>query len=77
MDLPDPKQAGRLYEIAQVGFEMAAPIGIGLALDYYFEWAPWGIIIGAVLGLVLGLYHLVVLANRQNRDRQGKRDGPT
>lgn len=61
----DPKELGFYFSLAQVGMEMVVPIGIGLALDRYFEWkTPWGIIVGAVLGLLVGLLHLVHLLNR-------------
>jgi F0F1-type ATP synthase assembly protein I len=51
----------RLMTISQVGFEMAAPIGLGFALDYWFGTLPIGMIVGAVIGFVGGVYHLVVL----------------
>lgn len=60
---PDPKELGRYYALAQVGMEMVAPIGVGLALDYYLNWTPWGVVVGAVLGLVLGITHIVSLSN--------------
>ena len=51
--------------MAQVGLEMVVPVGIGLALDHYLNWSPWGVVVGAVLGLVAGIGHLVALSNRQ------------
>lgn len=68
--MPDPKELGRLFAFAQVGFEMAAPVGIGMALDYYLDWRPWGTVGGAIVGLVGGIFHLVVLSNRQTDDRR-------
>jgi F0F1-type ATP synthase assembly protein I len=66
MDGPqaESKQMGRLMALSQVGFEMVVPIGLGLYLDNRFGWTPWGVSIGAVLGLVGGLTHLVVMTNR-------------
>jgi F0F1-type ATP synthase assembly protein I len=52
--------------IGQVGTEMAAPIGVGWALDYVFHTMPVFMVLGAVLGLVGGVYHLIVL-NRPGR----------
>jgi F0F1-type ATP synthase assembly protein I len=63
---PDPKQIGRYYAMAQVGLEMAAPIGIGAFLDTRFGWLPWATIAGALLGLGGGLYHLVKLLNQDD-----------
>ena len=51
----------RLWTIGTVGMEMVAPIGIGAAVDYWTGWWPLFLIIGAVLGLVVGIVHLVVL----------------
>lgn len=62
----DPKEMGRYFAIAQVGLEMVVPVGIGLALDYYLAWMPWGTIVGAVLGLACGLIHLIALTNKDN-----------
>lgn len=60
----NPREFGHYVSLAQVGLEMVAPIGIGLLLDYQFGWSPWGVVIGAVIGLVGGIAHLVALANR-------------
>ena len=61
---PDPRDLGRNFGLAQVGLEMVAPIVLGLFLDSWLSWAPWGVVVGAVLGLVGGLLHLVLLLNR-------------
>ena len=66
----DPRQLGHYYALAQVGLEMVAPLAVGLALDYCLGWAPWGAIGGAILGLIGGVAHLAVLANRPP-DRDG------
>jgi hypothetical protein len=64
--------------LSQVGMEMAAPIGLGVWGDVSFHTIPWLTIAGAVLGLVGGLTHLIVLANRRNRQgpSQPTRDQP-
>jgi F0F1-type ATP synthase assembly protein I len=51
----------RLMSIGQVGMEMVAPIGLGFLLDYYLHTLPWFMIAGAVIGLVGGIVHLVIL----------------
>jgi F0F1-type ATP synthase assembly protein I len=67
---PDAKELGYYLTIAQVGLEMVAMIGIGLLLDHYLGWSPWGLIGGTVFGFVGGLSHLIVLANRQEQRRR-------
>jgi hypothetical protein len=68
---PDPKNVGRAYAMAQVGIEMVAPIGLGVALDCWLGWTPWATVAGAVFGFVGGLVHLVSMMNKENRN------GPT
>jgi F0F1-type ATP synthase assembly protein I len=74
----DRKQLARGLALSQVGFEMAAPALLGLGLDYWFGWAPWGVITGAVIGLVGGMAHLIRLArpSEQEPPQQPPRDGP-
>jgi len=60
----DPKELGRYFALSQVGMEMVAPIGLGLALDYWLGSSPWCAVVGAVLGFVGGLAHLIVMVNR-------------
>jgi len=46
---------------------MAVPPAVGAYLDSRFGWSPWGVIVGAGLGLTVGLIHLVALANSPTR----------
>jgi F0F1-type ATP synthase assembly protein I len=62
--LPSSTETGKLFALAQVGMEMAAPIVVGLIVDQNWNTTPWGVAVGAILGLVGGLWHLVVLAKR-------------
>ncbi len=62
----DPKQLSRYFALAQVGLEMAVPIAGGWVLDLVLDTTPWGIVGGAILGLVGGMAHLIALANRKN-----------
>lgn len=68
---PDPKEQGFYFSLAQVGGEMAAPIGLGWVIDYYAGTSPWCIVGGAVFGLVGGLLHLVYELKRH--DEQTRR----
>jgi hypothetical protein len=64
-DSPDtPSPWGYYWVLAQVGFEMAVPIAIGMALDRYFGWAPWAGAAGALIGFVGGIIHLIFLLRR-------------
>ena len=60
----NPREFGFYLSVAQVGMEMAAPIGLGLVLDHFLGWSPWGVVGGAVFGLVAGVAHLAALVNR-------------
>jgi hypothetical protein len=68
----DREDLNRLLRFSQVGLEMVAPIGVGLALDFWLGWLPWATLAGAVLGLTFGLYHMVRLMNRENAAEAAK-----
>jgi ATP synthase protein I len=69
----DERKYGMSLMLGQAGLEMVAPIGLGVGLDLAFGCLPWLTVTGAVLGFVGGLTHMIVLANRINReeDQQG------
>ncbi len=72
---PNPRDMGRYFALAQVGLEMVVPIVVGLLLDSWLAWTPWGVVTGAGLGLVGGLAHLVHLLNRMDqKDPTDRRD---
>jgi F0F1-type ATP synthase assembly protein I len=75
---PDPREVGFYFSLSQIGLEMVAPIVVGVLLDVYLGWRPWGIIVGAVLGLVGGFTHLIAMLNEHNKAKQDKqkRDAP-
>ena len=70
----NPRELGKYVAMAQVGMEMAAPVAVGALLDHYFGWSPWGIVGGAIFGLVAGMGHLFMLANR-NDNMNGSEPG--
>ena len=48
-------QLGQCYlALGQVSMELVAPVILGLVLDHYLGWSPWGVVGGAVLGLCGG-----------------------
>jgi F0F1-type ATP synthase assembly protein I len=61
-----PGEQGRGPEwmkLAGLGFELlAAVVGfavVGYWIDRHYATAPWGLIIGATLGIVGGMYNLI------------------
>jgi hypothetical protein len=72
--LPSPRELAKYYSLAQVGLEMVAPIALGVWLDTRFELMPWLTVTGAVLGLVGGMAHLLILLKRfeENNSSQPK-----
>jgi F0F1-type ATP synthase assembly protein I len=76
-EAPDAKDVGYYFALSQVGLEMVAPIGLGVIADQYLGTTPWITVAGAVLGLVGGMTHLIVLVNRKtgrNRRSPPRRD---
>jgi F0F1-type ATP synthase assembly protein I len=69
---PSPEELGRYFALSQIGLEMVAPIGLGLALDYWLGSSPWGAVIGAILGFVGGIIHLIVLVNQRKEKEESK-----
>lgn len=70
---PDSQRdAGLLMALAQTGLEMVVPVAIGAAADNYFHWSPWGAGIGAVVGFVGGLTHMLILLKRAEDSRPPK-----
>ncbi|MBN1670572.1 MAG: AtpZ/AtpI family protein [Kiritimatiellae bacterium] len=47
------------------------PIGIGLYLDKRFGWAPWGLVGGAALGFVTGVYAVIRPLYMQTSEKDG------
>jgi F0F1-type ATP synthase assembly protein I len=69
--------------LASAGFDLAAAIGgftlIGYWVDRHWDSAPWGVLTGALLGLVGGLYNLIRAslaaaseAQREDHDRESR-----
>lgn len=81
----DRKAPTSMARLSGIGFELVAAVGgfilVGYWWDRHFETSPWGLIIGAALGLIGGMYNLIrqsLLASReaagpQNTDGDKKR----
>lgn len=72
--LPDRNDMARYAALSQIGLEMVAPIIVGLVIDHYLGSTPWGVIAGAVLGLVGGFVHLVQLLNKMDSKDSSRSD---
>ena len=60
----DSRRLGLSLALTQVGMEMVAPIVVGVVVDRYLEWGPWGVVCGAVAGFVGGFIHLLAVLKR-------------
>ena len=77
----DRKELSKALALSQIGMEMVTPIALGLVIDYYLGWLPWATVVGAVLGLIGGLAHLVQLTKKddskfENGSGDEKTEGP-
>jgi F0F1-type ATP synthase assembly protein I len=81
--MPEDRQAerrrlGQYLALAQAGTEMVMPFVVGLIADHYLGTLPWLTLTGIVVGFVGGLVHMILIANRLNRDSSSnsRRDAP-
>ena len=75
----EPESGGRWQGLSGIGFELvAAVVGftlIGYWWDRHFGSRPWGLLTGAILGLVGGMYSMIrqsLSAFKQEKDGGGK-----
>jgi len=78
--VPDPPNDGRpplvvamqwVNQITTVSLEMALPAALGYWLDQKWQTEPWLVAVGAVLGFVTAMTHLLQLT-RSGRASQGR-----
>lgn len=83
--MSDPKENRPTgMQLASIGVELAAAVLgftlLGWWVDHHFGTHPWGVLVGALLGLVGGMYNLVresLWATRQDdRGKPRPREGP-
>lgn len=56
----------RVYaRYSQLGFEMIAPILLGLGADWWLRISPWGVCVGAVFSLIYMVFRLQRLAKAE------------
>ncbi len=70
----DPFQLNKYAELMGIGIEMAVsmvlPVLVGIYIDHRFDTTPWGVLVGAFLGMAsmaLKLYKVAVLSNSRGR----------
>lgn len=55
-----------------VGFEIAVGVGLGALIGYFADTklhsAPWGLLVGVLVGVSAGMYLLIREAIRMNKD---------
>lgn len=63
---PEPSKESQKTALAlalSVGWELASfsilGVGLGYWLDGHFKSSPWGTLVGALFGIVIGLYRLI------------------
>jgi len=64
--------------VTSIGLEFALPAFVGFLLDRWLSTAPWMTILGAFLGVGIGMVHLVRLASElaaSTEKRQSTRPG--
>jgi len=66
------RDLGYYFALGQTGIEMVIPIALGAYLDSRFGWNPWATAAGAVLGLVGGLTHMLLMIKRHEERRSQK-----
>ena len=72
---PSSRELGYYFALAQIGLEMVAPIVFGFLIDYYFGWLPWFTVAFAVLGLVGGMVHLILMVQQHDAEERRKPPG--
>jgi hypothetical protein len=76
LGLPDPKEMRFYLSLAQVGTEMVGPLLVGLLLDWLLGWLPWATVVGAVLGFVGGMMHMISMLSAHQREEEQRKKRP-
>lgn len=72
MSRPPTSSGGDAKSLALIStavLQMVVPILVGVWLDDRNGWSPWGLVVGAVLGVGGGFASLVWMSRRQDRKK--------
>ena len=69
-----PKDMQQALTLAFVGFEMVATILVGILVDWHWNCWPWGVSIGAAVGLIGGVGQLYLMVRHWERMDQENHD---
>ena len=74
---PKEDQKSSLALALSVGWELASftllGVGLGYWLDGHFQSSPWGTLVGALFGIVIGLYRLIRTFSLPSQGGTGRR----
>jgi len=75
MASPENEDRGWI-RLGGLGIELVASVAgfvaVGFLLDRHYGWSPWGVLIGAALGFIGGLYNLIRGALAASREAAGE-----
>lgn len=73
----DSRQRASWTRLSSIGFELVAAVAVFILVGYWwdrhFETQPWGLIVGAALGLIGGMYNLIRQSLLASREADKKR----
>lgn len=76
MASPENEDRGWI-RLGGLGIELVASVAgfvaIGFLLDRHYGWSPWGVLIGAALGFIGGMYNLIRGALVASREADAER----
>lgn len=61
--------------VTSIGLEFAVPAALGHGLDLWLGTGPWLAVVGALLGITVGMMHVFRLPAELARDAERRREG--
>ena len=67
----DNSESNRRWRLSGMGVELAAMVVVGgvggILIDVWLDCSPWGLLVGACLGVTIGMIHFIRRAMLLNR----------